>query len=36
MLVFKEGKKFLDGYSVSAMKDAITVAVWVILGMQKS
>lgn len=27
MLVFKEEKKFLDGYCVSAMKDAITVVV---------
>lgn len=27
MLVFKEGKKFLDGYCVSAMKDAIAVVV---------
>lgn len=25
MLVFKEEKKFLDGYNVSNMKDAITV-----------
>lgn len=27
MLVFKEEKKFLDGYCVSAVKDAITVVV---------
>jgi len=27
MLVFKEEKKFLDGYCMSGVKDAITVVV---------